>query len=375
MPQDPGATTRRPRLTTAALVLLLTGVSALIAVVDLAFGLGIRLSLVLLFLPAFVSGYGTARQTLVAGAWSVAGLIVSFHFQPSPPRTVATLIGVAVVLSALSLEAGRRRLRQEERVDRLRTTAGALQRQLLRSLPARAPAREPSVLVHGLYRPMEEERLVGGDIYDVADGPGGRSRILIADVQGKGLPAIGTGFAVLGAFRESAPREESLQRVAAALEDAVVRHNEQAVRAGEPERFVTALLLETDGGRTVRAVNCGHIAPLLIPGGGPAGARGRSCPRAPSRRSGRCRRRRPCRSGCRRSPRSRAPRTASPCRPGRCCCSSPTGSPRRAPPAAPSTRWRSGSLPGPRSGCGRTNCSPGWRATWRRTPTGGSATT
>ena len=88
--------------------------------------------------------------------------------------------------------------------------------------------------------------------------------MIIGDVQGKGLPAIGTGFAALGAFREAAVREPELTAVADAVEDAVVRHNAFSAETGEAERFVTALLLGFDGGDRVRAVNCGHLPPRLL---------------------------------------------------------------------------------------------------------------
>src|SRR5690606_2486838 len=90
------------------------------------------------------------------------------------------------------------------------------------------------------------------------------TRVLLADVQGTGLPAIGTAFAVLGAFREAAIREPELTGVVAALEDATLRHNAFSRRVGEPERFVTALVLDVGGDRTALAVNCGHPPPLLL---------------------------------------------------------------------------------------------------------------
>jgi serine phosphatase RsbU (regulator of sigma subunit) len=100
-------------------------------------------------------------------------------------------------------------------------------------------------------------------MYEVAPSPHG-TRVLIADVQGKGLPAIRAALAVLSAFREAAYRERALIGVVDALESAVTQHNEFAANTGERERFVTALLLEINSGAAVNAVNCGHIAPYLI---------------------------------------------------------------------------------------------------------------
>lgn len=88
--------------------------------------------------------------------------------------------------------------------------------------------------------------------------------MIIGDVQGKGLAAIGAGFAVLGAFREAAIREPTLTGVVDALEDAVARHNAFSAQTGEIERFVTALVLGCDGENRAEVVNCGHLPPRLL---------------------------------------------------------------------------------------------------------------
>ncbi|MFH8737687.1 PP2C family protein-serine/threonine phosphatase [Streptomyces sp. NPDC017964] len=93
------------------------------------------------------------------------------------------------------------------------------------------------------------------------------TRLLVGDVQGKGLPAIGAAFALLGAFREAAPREPTLTALVDYLEQAVVRHNAFAQQTGEPERFVTALILGIDTSTETQAVNCGHPPPYLLKGG------------------------------------------------------------------------------------------------------------
>jgi serine phosphatase RsbU (regulator of sigma subunit) len=88
--------------------------------------------------------------------------------------------------------------------------------------------------------------------------------VIIGDVQGKGLAAIGAGFAAIAAFREAAIREPTLTGVVEALEAAVVRHNVFSAQTGEAERFVTALVLGFDEGGRVEAVNCGHLPPRLL---------------------------------------------------------------------------------------------------------------
>lgn len=57
----------------------------------------------------------------------------------------------------------------------------------------------PGIRLYGLYRPVEEDTLVGGDLYDAADTPYS-TRVLVGDVQGcprpwTARPAAGAGAA------------------------------------------------------------------------------------------------------------------------------------------------------------------------------------
>jgi serine phosphatase RsbU (regulator of sigma subunit) len=154
-----------------------------------------------------------------------------------------------------------RRIARAQEMARLRFTATAMQHEILPPLPQRTP----EVEVTGVYEPVGEDKLVGGDVYDVVASPFG-TRVLIGDVQGKGLPAIGAAFSIIGAFREAAYREAELTDVVDALESAVVRHNGFAGQSGRPERFVTALILHIGplAEAKVQAVDCGHLPPVLL---------------------------------------------------------------------------------------------------------------
>ncbi|MFH8383919.1 PP2C family protein-serine/threonine phosphatase [Kitasatospora sp. NPDC018058] len=242
-----------------AVVLGVLAATAAVLLVQAASGTRSRLVLLLVFLPALLAGLGTVAQTVAVSVWVTAVVVV--HSALYPPSDLSarlgTLVGV-VAAEAVVVALCARRVRRERELFRIRQSAVALQRQLLRPLPARTP----EVDLYGLYRPVEEDAMVGGDLYDVADTPHG-TRVLVGDVQGKGLPAIGTGFAVLSAFREAAFREAELTAVAEALDAAVERHNAYAVQSGDMERFVTAIVLCVRRGADVRAVNCGHLAPYL----------------------------------------------------------------------------------------------------------------
>ncbi|MEV8326990.1 PP2C family protein-serine/threonine phosphatase [Kitasatospora sp. NPDC056731] len=246
-----------------AVVLGVLASTAVVLLAQAASGTSARLVLLLVFLPALLAGLGTVAQTVAVSVW-VAG-VVAVSTVLFPPSSLAARMGTLVgVIGAEAAVVGlcARRVRREQELFRMRQTAVALQRQLLRPLPVLTP----DVQLYGLYRPVEEDALVGGDLYDVADTPYG-TRVLVGDVQGKGLPAIGAGFAVLSAFREAAFREPALTGVADALEAAVERHNAYAVQGGESERFVTATVLGVERGTDVQAVNCGHLAPYLLHGG------------------------------------------------------------------------------------------------------------
>ncbi|WP_329111873.1 PP2C family protein-serine/threonine phosphatase [Streptomyces sp. NBC_01353] len=220
----------------------------------------VRLIPLLILLPAFPAMVGTVRQTACAVGWVLIVITAVLMYRPLPSSYDYGIVMVlACVLGVLCVVTCHWRIRRERELLRVRSTAVALQRQMLRPLPILTDR----VIVDGLYLPVEADRLVGGDVYEVVASPYG-TRLLFGDVQGKGLPAIGTAFAVLSAFREAAMREPTLTALVDNLEQAVVRHNAFAQQAGEPERFVTALVLGIDTSAETQAVNCGHLPPYLL---------------------------------------------------------------------------------------------------------------
>lgn len=133
-----------------------------------------------------------------------------------------------------------------------------------------------------MYLAADTEARVGGDFYDIQPGPHG-TRVLLGDVQGKGLPAVAAAAALLGTFRESAYHEASLTVVAERLEVRMGRHRQYVTDLGEDldgdpargvERFATAVLVAfpPPGSPTghIEVVNFGHEPPLVA---GPRGVR------------------------------------------------------------------------------------------------------
>ncbi|MBC9712345.1 serine/threonine-protein phosphatase [Streptomyces sp. TRM66268-LWL] len=152
------------------------------------------------------------------------------------------------------------RSRRDAQLVTVRTVAEAAQLAVLPPLPPQVGA----VRCAALYRAAQRGALLGGDLYDVRQGPHG-VRALVADVQGHGLAAVGTVVALLGAFREAVLDEPGLQGVAERLDRRLVVDSE-GVEHGE--LFATAMLLEfPPEGSSVRVLSCGHPAPLLLRGG------------------------------------------------------------------------------------------------------------
>lgn len=170
-------------------------------------------------------------------------------------------IGTLVAVALLILGARGRHNRDLSELCQVRAVSEATQRALLRPLSGRMGP----LSVASMYRAATAYARVGGDLYAAAR-TGRTTRFLVGDVRGKGLPAIEEAAVVLGAFREVAPQHGTLAELAAALERSIRRHLAQLVDSDPEglERFVTALLIELpDDERAIRAINCGHPAPLL----------------------------------------------------------------------------------------------------------------
>lgn len=114
------------------------------------------------------------------------------------------------------------------------------------------------------YEAAQADEFVGGDLYAVADTPYG-VRLVLGDVRGKGLDAVAAVAVVIGAFREAAEQELSLEGVVQRLERALAREGSRRGGFDTVEGFVTAVLAEIPtGSDTVRVVNRGHPEPLVL---------------------------------------------------------------------------------------------------------------
>jgi serine phosphatase RsbU (regulator of sigma subunit) len=169
---------------------------------------------------------------------------------------------LAVIASAV-------RLRKERQTLHIQDIAETTRRTVLRPLPPHWAGLEQA----GVYLAADVEARVGGDFYDIQPGPHG-TRVLVGDVQGKGLAAVETAAALLGTFREAGYHEKDLATVAERLEIRMLRHRRHTTALGrdDGDRFATAVLIgfPDDPSATVEVVNFGHEAPLAV---GPHGVR------------------------------------------------------------------------------------------------------
>jgi serine phosphatase RsbU (regulator of sigma subunit) len=169
--------------------------------------------------------------------------------------------GAAIVaVTAAAAYSSHIRIQREEALFHIRIVADTAQKVLLRPLPRSIGGFE----IESLYLAAQAQARIGGDFYEAADTRYG-VRLLIGDVRGKGLSAVGAASAVVNCFREAAYDEPDLRGVIHRLETSTARHSAAHPSQDLPERFATALLAEIPhGAGHVRLLNCGHPPPLLM---------------------------------------------------------------------------------------------------------------
>ncbi|WP_316528477.1 PP2C family protein-serine/threonine phosphatase [Kitasatospora brasiliensis] len=218
----------------------------------------------------FFSTLATVLTGLAAVLTSI-GLNL-FRGEPNPAvaftetMTVFTVSLIAVLINRLAQSRGRR-------LASAREIAEAAQRAVLPT---------PAERIRGLriaarYEAAQGDALIGGDLFAVQDTPYG-VRLVVGDVRGKGMGAVEAVSVIIGAFREAAEQEATLERVAARLERALGREGERRGGLDDTEGFTTAVLAEFPGvpgqprgawepgecAESVRLLNRGHPEPLLL---------------------------------------------------------------------------------------------------------------
>ncbi|MFE4863046.1 PP2C family protein-serine/threonine phosphatase [Streptomyces sp. NPDC056670] len=226
---------------------------ALVVVANLIAGPTVGLLPLVALGPAFAGLVGGWRRTVVVGLIALgAGVGLGIYSELFEERrgfaSLAAVAGVTAVAAVGSVM----RQRREAELAGMRSIAEVAQRVLLRPVPRSAGHLRAAVS----YTSAVAEARIGGDLYEVVSGPSG-VRVIIGDVQGKGLESVETAAVVLGAFREAAHDEPDLKGVGARIERA-------AGRTLQGEKFVTAIIAELDPANGAVFLNYGHPPPLLV---------------------------------------------------------------------------------------------------------------
>ncbi|WP_369037231.1 PP2C family protein-serine/threonine phosphatase [Streptomyces adonidis] len=211
--------------------------------------------------PLIAAPLSSLRTTTVTGAAALlAEFLVHLRFGFSLDAdtitetiTVATVAVLAVVINRV-VRRGDRRLATAHEI------AEAAQRAVLPEPDARIGGFE----IAARYEAAQAGAFIGGDLYAVQDTPYGL-RLVLGDVRGKGMGAVAAVAVVIGAFREAAEQEATLEAVAQRLERALAREGARRGGLEASEGFATAVLAELPhGDGIVRIVNRGHPPPLLL---------------------------------------------------------------------------------------------------------------
>ncbi|HET9383359.1 MAG TPA: PP2C family protein-serine/threonine phosphatase [Streptomyces sp.] len=241
----------------------------LIVVVDVQTPGSFRIISWIVLVPGISAAICNIWTTACFALLSVASYIVVDDTWPNQYQAGLSDFVLVTIGGALATLACAVRLRGERRMIHMRDIADTTRRTVLRPLPARWGGLEHAAV----YLAADTEARVGGDFYDIQPGPHG-TRVLVGDVQGKGLGAVETAAALLGTFRESSYHEPLTATVAERLETRMRRHKQHLEDLGRPDadRFATAVLLgfPADAAGVVEVVVFGHQPPLAV---GPAGVR------------------------------------------------------------------------------------------------------
>ncbi len=217
----------------------------------------------------------TARGVVLPTLWGALAVAYKFGCPLATQERLGARIATSVVFFGVGiglLVHVRRTLLRELRL--ARRAARVAQGVVLRPPPPRLDG----LGVAAAQLSADRGASVGGDLYEAVATEHG-VRVVMGDVRGHGLDALGTVAAVLGSFREAAHDEARLDGVLRRLERALARHLRERARAAHPstggtadldhpvaEEFVTVLLLEIGRDGALGVLNCGHPWPYRLTG-------------------------------------------------------------------------------------------------------------
>jgi serine phosphatase RsbU (regulator of sigma subunit) len=191
--------------------------------------------------------------TAVLAGWSVLLGVGLMMGQPGHPEGLASRVSVLVLLAAFAVVNAVMRSAAQRRLRQVRAVARVAQSAVLREVPTTVAAGR----LASRYLSAAAEAQVGGDLLEVVSD-GGRSRWLIGDTRGKGLPAVRLASIAMTSFRDACARPGlALPEIARVVDQSVTR-------AVGDEGFVTAVFAEFDPRGWLQLVTCGHPPPLRL---------------------------------------------------------------------------------------------------------------
>ncbi|MFB7176811.1 PP2C family protein-serine/threonine phosphatase [Streptomyces sp. NPDC056257] len=242
---------------------------ALVTLVDVLAPPDVHLGPFLVAAPAVTASFAGPWMTGFVGLVAVLAQVVVAMARTSLTDLNHTfqIIALVMISGFVAFFAHLREVHEKELIQ-LRSVAEAAQEVVLRPLRDRMGP----LSVASVYLAAAAEAQIGGDLYAAARTATG-TRLIIGDVRGKGLDAVGDAALVLGAFRAAAHQEAELPGLVNYLEAAVspdLDGSEDDGRGRFPgedgESFVTAAVLDVpDVEPVLHLVSCGHPPPLLLP--------------------------------------------------------------------------------------------------------------
>ncbi|MFF0160724.1 PP2C family protein-serine/threonine phosphatase [Streptomyces sp. NPDC005263] len=250
----PGAPSRRraaAQLAAGTPVLPVLIVSVIV-LADLLGGAGMIWLHLLAAGPALAATTNGPRGVLCVGALAVTLGATLGSWEGVPARELVAVLSALAAVTLASGLASALRGRRERVLAAVRSVAETAQHALLKPVPATVGPFQAAVR----YSAAAAEARIGGDLYALIPTPYG-VRLIVGDVRGKGLPAVGTAALVLGVFREAAHDEPDLLAVVDRIERSLARNL-------GCDDFVTAVVAGHPRPGQLELVNCGHAPPLLV---------------------------------------------------------------------------------------------------------------
>ncbi|MGW7574221.1 PP2C family protein-serine/threonine phosphatase [Streptomyces sp. NPDC054765] len=248
------------------------GLPALLIVAGLAFGIltpaGYTATPFFCAAPLIAASLSSLRTTALTALAAVLGEIWAVLYRGVAPDLIASVTEIAMVALVCLLALGLNRVARisDAHLASVRDISEAAQRAVLPTPPGQLAG----LAIAARYVGARADARIGGDLYAVQDTPHG-VRLIVGDVRGKGLEAVEAAVIVIGAFREAAEQETTLEAVAGRLERALQREGGRRAGLDQFEGFTTAVLAEipANGQSVLRVLNRGHPSPLLLtPDGG-----------------------------------------------------------------------------------------------------------